>query len=423
MLKLILLALISSFSIRYAHAAADYSRPDCVKMLVSSGSLENADSSPHLVQKNLNHMMAGKYRDLAVVLKDPDSFIASMTARFEAQKLITPGNPHKFDYSEIGLPALAVMRQGLTQKMAALKIKSEDAALAHVYMTRLLSEVDATAAKGQIDYATTIELSTYYARIAGYFDHFKLTLWQRTFLKLDRYVVGYHPLSMKEEFEIYTARKFSLFQPHAAQFGEPVGFKGYENDYAAAFADKDQLLTIIVPTGVALETDVLLRLASRRKVSLTGLTIDPILADGFHRPTGHFWYHDLRHQSAKWVEKTRYMTANGISEAQEPELNRRIDLWAAELELAIGNIQDPDLKAAVEFITFGLYYDTGVPVVPSTYSDLSTSHYFAALALVLGREGLSFQKPIRSLRRAEEWFANFWTPKIDEERVFLEELK
>ena len=321
------------------------------------------------------------------------------------------------------------MKLGLEKKMAELaadlpsglreKLKHQDVETSLQYMASLLSEIQGHLANGKISYATTIEVGSYFARIAGYFDQMKISRWKRLFLRVDRYVSGYHPLPLEEEYRNYLERKFSLFQPNAAQFGEPIGFKKYENEFTEAFQDKNSLSVILLPTASALDADVLMRLMSRRKISLVGLAIEPIQADGFYRPSGHFWYHDLRHESAKWVEKIRYMKAHQIPLNKERALDHRADDWLVDLEHSISQISDPNLRAAVEFISFSIYHDAGIPVVPSSYVELSTSHYFAALSLIIGRENLNFKQPLKSIRDAQKWFAEFWKSRLEQENEFL----
>jgi hypothetical protein len=69
----------------------------------------------------VNQKMVEKYPDLEFILKDPVAFKAEMQNRFKRQKEIDPENPHRFDFSEVGLAELKVVQKMIPEEIAELK--------------------------------------------------------------------------------------------------------------------------------------------------------------------------------------------------------------------------------------------------------------------------------------------------------------
>jgi len=71
-----------------------------------------------------------------------------------------------------------------------------------------------------------------------------------------------------------------------------------------------------------------------KSIEIVGVTAQPIMADGFLRPGGDFWMHDVRHSSVKLQKRQRYIERHQLGEAQMRALDAKAEEWANELEQA-----------------------------------------------------------------------------------------
>jgi hypothetical protein len=155
-----------------------------------------------------------------------------------------------------------------------------------------------------------------------------------------------------------------------------------------------------------------------------GVTPKPIQADGFLRPSSDFWIHDLRHESAKFHKKKIYLENNKIDPRNEKKLNDQLDHWYLELDNAALKIQDPELKSAVELLTFNFYHDRGYPIAPSTFinADVKAVHFGLLVLLKASKVGVDFKNPVKNLKAAEKWLKDYWLAKLPEEKKFLTDM-
>ncbi len=380
---------------------------------------------PTAISANFNEEMANRYPKLKMIFKDPDAFVATMRERFRLQKQLTPHQPLLFDYSDVGLPLLADINKALERKIQFLSeiqrnqlyrgksnISTDEIAVALQYLNDLHQEAQSAIQANAIRYLPLIELSYYASRAIGHFDAGEYSFAQRLYLQIDRNLDGYQQHSMADEYALYKERKFKLFHDKSAS----SGFQAAEGEFERVFADQDQLNIILVPTNEALDRDAFLRLM-RYDIGLTGFTYDPIIADGFLRPSGDFLVHDLRHESAKYLEKIKYLQSHGLTHAQFSALGPAIDRWTIELNHETGEIKDPQLKEAVDLLVFNFYHDRGYPQVPSAFLNRKKDVVaFALYAMMkISGQGVPFRNPYRYLPQASEWLRNFWLARLDQE--------
>jgi hypothetical protein len=423
-------------------AGADYSRPICTSLYRAIGpSIENASiTERQAVQNLLNNKLSEKFPDLKIILKDPDEFIATMENRFNAQKLLTPENPYLFDYTEVALPVFKKMDKGIADRLEELKAIQEKLKTEGIfsslkkkypedelktsikYLEELKQEISAKISAGKVNYKDTVELSYFYGPVMGHFDTREMSFLNRTMLKLDRHIEGHKQMPIETEYNAFKNRDFHLFQE-----GQVSGSSGYvaaQDPFTDAFKDKNKLQTLIVPNDDQLDCDIFMRLMSREKINIVGVTPKPIMADGFLRPSHDFWIHDLRHESAKFHKKKLYLENNKITPENEKKVNDQLDQWYVELDHAVAKIKDPNLKDAIDMLIFNFYHDRGYPIAPSSFinADLNNVHFGLLGLLKLSKTGVTFKNPISNLKAAEKWLKEYWIEKIPEEERFLKEV-
>jgi hypothetical protein len=380
----------------------------------------------------LNAKVLKKYPQLAAVLSDPDAFMGQMRARFEAQKNIPGADPYGFDFSEWGVPALEGMSKALAEKANELDpllirvVPTQDPRVEeHIGVAQLLDtmrkDIDgllAQQAKGEpLPYRRVQELSFFAARTIGLLDVPKLNLRDQVFLQIDRYLQGYEKGSLARESQRYHDNDWSLFQKTS-----PVdGFKAAEPTFERAFFNPDRLEMLALPTIDELGPEPFTRLAPY-DMFIFGVTKDPAAADGFVRPGGDFFIHDVRHSSAIFHRREPYEQQHGLNDAQVQKLEKRIDLWKTELDAARAAIPDKQLRWAIGFVMFNYHHDRGFPMVPSSYTSDEATHQVPQLLymmLKLSNQPVGFDKPKQTLAKAQEWLNAFWAQRLPDEQAIL----
>ena len=379
-----------------------------------------------------NREVTDKNPRLAQVLSDPDRFVADLEGRFEAQKAKTPDDPYGFDFSDYGLPVLQSLKGQLAGKIEKVqaqldKLESASAPMrfAHraqiaehkaglQYLAVLGHEIASHLDQGTIGYRRLIELSYFSARAMGHFDLGDLTLKDRAMLQVDRYMQGYRSTSIAEEQAHFADGKFSVFQADS-----PVGgFKPVQKPFEQAFFDKEKLSMIALPTTLDLSGAELMRLVPYN-VFLLGVTDKPFPADGFVRPGGDFWLHDIRHSSAIFGKRQAYEAEHGLDEARSAKLQKKMDVWALDLETARAQVQDKDLGAAIDLLVFNSHHDRGLPIAPSSYLtekvDLAPRALYATYRVA--GQSTAFKNPGQTMDRAYAWLKAFWLPRLNEEKA------
>lgn len=385
-----------------------------------------------------NAEMAKKYPGLALVLKDPDAFLGKMRERFDQQKKLTPNDPYSFDFSEYGVPFLKNLDSKLEGKIEALKAeqdklnntfflspaalgrseKIKDRGCGIEFLTALQQESSKLAEGGQVSYKRIQEIGHFAAYALGHFDHEKLSLPERAFLKIDRHIEGHEDVTIQEQFRRYRDGEFSVFQAKS-------GSKGYarvEDRYVQGFQNPDKLEMLNLPSMDELENDIFMRMMNH-PIYIAGVTENPLPADGFVRPGGDFFLHDVRHNSGIFVEREEYIERNQMTPAQVAKMDKRSELWYREYKDSVDKISDPGLKGAVELVGFNIHHDRGHVMMPSNYLKDGAGSVPRALYLALKVSGqgeaYGVDKGLPNLNRGHEWLQNFFLSRLDQEIEIL----
>jgi hypothetical protein len=370
-----------------------------------------------------NRALVGKYPTLDVVLRDPDRFIADLSARFDAQKKVTPANPYAFDFSDYGLPVMKGISAALEKEISEVEKGTDhpaERAKGVAYLQALKADVDGHLSRGEISYRRTQELSYFVSEALGHFDHRRETAMQRAFLVIDRYLDGYTPKSLDRQIDNYHRNAFSVFDTRAAKSS---GLDEFHDTFDTAFFSTDKLELISLPTMEALNDDIFFRLSAYNLFPI-GVAADPIAADGFVRPGGDFRVHDLRHSSDMFSRRKVYEAEHHMTEPQIRKLQKRIDVWRAELFGAIEKIPDRNLRGAVIFQAFNYHHDRGRPMVPSSFLPEKVDYTPKLLAMMQNVAGQDKGfKGQRYVQESYKWLRQFWLPKLDEERAILGEVE
>lgn len=389
----------------------------------------------------LNRNLSEKYPELNFVLKNPDAFVLEMRHRFNEMKKIDPKNPHEFDFSEVGIPALKYARKSLIKKIHELryritelrqkalgtsplnfytltKLENElnDLKVANRYFTELKQFADTSLEQGKITYLKSIKYLYYFSRAIGHFDNYDLPYLSGKYLEVDRKLQGYHQMSLADEYTLYKSGQFDLFQMDS----KSSGFVRAEPLFAKIALDKERLGTILIPSPVSLDRDILMRLMSK-EINIIGITADPIDADGFRRPGGDFWMHDLRHESGKIFEIFKYRYQRTLNAEQIKKLDELQDYWYYDLENKISQIKDPDFRNAVELMAFSYHHDRGFPLIPSLWlkRDSDKIAYALVFMLTISGQGAGYKNLTKNTVKAREWISQFWKLHLDEELQIL----
>ncbi len=441
-----------------------YQSPKLMKALRFETPAELSISPAEQKAYELNNAeMAMKYPGLALVLKDPDAFLAKMSERFEEQKKLTPNDPYSFDFKEYGLPFLKTLGDKIGGKIEALKAEQEKlqntfflspAAIGRTerikergvwscnpfpafppaqigrterikergvgieFLQALKAESDKLAQGGEVSYKRIQEIGHFAAYALGHFDHEKLSLGQRAFLEIDRHIEGHEDVTIQEQFRRYQNNEFTVFQGKA-------GSKGYdrvEKQYVDGFQNPDKLEMLNLPSMDELGGDIFMRMMNH-PIYIAGVTDNPIPADGFVRPGGDFFLHDVRHNSGIFVERKDYIERNQMTPEQVKKMDKRGELWYREYKDAVENISDPGLKGSVELVGFNFHHDRGHLMMPSNYLKDGAGPVPRALyvALKVSGQGKEYgvDKGLPNLNRGHEWLQNFFLSRLDQEIEIL----
>jgi len=404
-------------------------------------SLRRPQSHSRTATAILNRQLAKKYPELAPILKSPTRFTKTMEARFAAQKKLTPRSPLTFDFSELGMPVARTMAGKLDKKISEhqraitkmrdkmpknrarlLRRRNLGKRIAErqkgiEYLKELKAELAGVGAKGKVSYQQIVELAYFYSRAVGHFDRTKINLRDRLLLPADSKIQGYKQLSIEKELAMYRGRQFSLFQNKSAYKGVERFAKPFENAFTGSGG---KLGLLVIPTTLELGTDIFLRLLGH-DIFILGVTDQPIAADGFVRPGGEFWMHDMRHSTSVFGKGETYLKNNRVAPAKRQKLQERMDKWNLELTKAVAQVPDKQLRSAIKLFVFNYHHDRGLPMVPSSYTGRSPgpTHMFLYRMLRISKQRRGYKNPGRTFKQAYTWLQDFWLPKLGEERALL----
>lgn len=415
-------------------AVNTYASDDCYKSL--SAFTETNQDSIYWSQKLMK-----KYGEkegtahLKPIFENPFKFKEQMQERFNRQKLITPDDPLQFDYMDMMEVELKTMSKNIVKEIEEvmshrLKFKLKSHYFTNVekglrdfdtgieYLNSLKKEIDQTLRRGTISYRRAIELSYYYSRATGYFDRLDISLKRKVLLKVEEHIQGYKKYSIQKEYELYKQRNFNW----ARRLSKFVSAFNWGTDiFTEAFENKETLEFILMPTHGHMGIDIFHRVMPSG-VHLIGMTADPIGADGFFRPGGLFWMHDIRHSVLIHLRMLSYLKNNELKGELANKLIAKIDTWHREIDDASRLIEDKELRKVTRRLIFNIYHDRGYPIVPSSITKINHHYTMDALYHLLEQTGDGVKMELNSHKRVPEafhWIKNFWESKHIEEEILL----
>lgn len=394
----------------------------------------------------VNQKMVEKYPDLEFLLKDPVSFKEEMQRRFKEQKKLDPENPHRFDFSEIGLTELRIVRKMIPEEIAELKQrliaietrqntksvsnqlkglvlrdqqKKMELEIGLKFLDALLKETNFHLKKGKIDYLSFNEIAYFYARATGWFDRDSMRWRDRFMLIFEAKIQGYKKFPIQQEYEFYLNRDFKLSRSKSLWKENQRAMDLFKKD----FWKKEELDFIMIPSHAHLGPDIFHRLMAY-DVHIVGITRSPIGADGFLRPGGLFWIHDAVHSALIHITKKDYMETKQINQKEFEKMRPQIDQWFLELDKESKAIEDKTFRRVTRRLIFNMHHDRGYPLVPSVILNLPKLPGNAyALYFLLENYGHGVTMPPntkRLLPKSYEWIQNFWKAREAQEQELLE---
>jgi len=401
--------------------------------------------SKSLSARILDERIGEKYAKLGIVTSDPEQFLKNMQERYREQKAKDPSHPLDFEYKEFALASVSFVadhlidhQMELRERLAKLQEKNNrmktsvlrrflqlkglqkeirEVEIALQYESELLQEANSYIVKDSISYRRSLEFFYYSLRALGHFDSRDQTLMTQLYLEIDRAFQGYKQKSIEEEYSMYQAREFMILQKQSSL----RGFRVAEAPFLAAVKGADNLDSVVVPVHVDLGRDIFLRLMSHG-VHLVGVVADPFHADGFVRPSGDFWMHDIRHETLKVYELAVYLESTGLTDAQIKTFQQMQERWWLELEAEMSQVKDPDLREAIDLVQFNFFHDRGKPVIPSVWKSRDDAFVFVGLLYMLkvSGQGWGYKDVVKNTTAAYRWLDQFWDARIDQEMSFLQ---
>ncbi|MGZ3724402.1 MAG: hypothetical protein ACXWQQ_01295 [Pseudobdellovibrio sp.] len=383
--------------------------------------------------------IAAKYPAFKDVLLDPQKYFKQLTERFELQKNIDPEHPYDFDFSDWSTPLFTEMHKLLLEKKASLnkrlalmksnslrqwfnKEKIANVELGLEYFNEMQAELEHHIQSGKTSYRETFEIGYFYARMAGLFDVSVLksvNLRDRILLNLDEYTEGYEKKSVQAELDLYHARQVQLFDRATPISTWQAASKPFED----AIFNKEKLEVIMLPTTEALGEDIFMHLLST-DIHLVAVGVEPIKADGYDRPSGLFFMHDLRHSSFMYYRTMLYKRQYELSREQLDVVSRYMAEQSSELDREIEKLTDRNLAGAIRFYLFNQHHDSGYQYAPSSYLVNNAYHapFILYTQMLIAGQPRHFNS-IFYIPKARKWVEDFWLKRLDAEEALIKSLK
>lgn len=389
-----------------------------------------------------NKKLAERYPKFAFAFKDPEAFVADMRSRFEKQKAITPEDPRQFDFPEAAeslkfiVEDLATFREELIKDLQKEKRtlsnrlshavfnerskKVENITKALSFVNRLQGDITKMIESNKYPYIDTVNATYFYSRIRGYFQFAELNTYYTIAKYLDMVMHGYRKKSMDQELEMYKKAEGAIVQVRSGKIA--TEFRIAEVPFKNAFERKDYLEYVVIPSVHAMGESAFMHVLPHN-IHIFGATNTPIAADGFNRPGGLFWSHDVRHEADRYMKVRGYVEAQKMTEEQWSTMKLYMHKWQSEFLELRKSIQDPDLQASVKHYHFYTHHDVGVPLTPSMFLNLHRNglkvYYGFLIHKKFSKQGPGFNKWIENTNKAQEILENFWKERLPIERAIL----
>lgn len=396
-----------------------------------------------------NAQQAEKNPFLAGVLRDPGAFKKDLEARFAQQKRLTPEDPYQFEFGDYGVPVLKDIDEMLSLEIAELAAKRDkgltgtgfraavSAAFGAIgdlfnplrwskdpnkdqgiaYLKELQGEVRSHIAADSISYRRLQELGHWSATALGHFDDEDLSLRDRSMLVIDRFLLGKERASIPEQQRRFQENDFALFRKDAGDHGIRLATETFEHD----FFHPDRLEMVALPVARSLGPGVFMQMLPH-DIFLLGITREPEQADGFNRPGGDFYLHDIRHASSIYTKRKIYEKEHNLSQAQKEKLEVMQSVWKKEMTEERKAVESKELRYAIGFLGFNHHHDRGIPQLPSSFlaEDPDTIALWLYRALKLSEQPTGFENPKATIQEAYSWLQDFWLKRLPQEEAILE---
>lgn len=393
--------------------------------------------------KKRTKILADRYPDLAFVFKDPDAFYENVRQRFEAQKKITPEDPRQFDFPE----AATTMRQiredlqkfrddvvaemqkqettiGNRVSQAVLGKKSKKTEVLNKvvqYVDKLQGDIDKMVSSNTYPYRDTIYTLYYYSRIRGFFQFKGLGAYYQVAKFIDMSMHGYRRLNIDQELRLYEQKGSPIVQVRSGRIA--TEFRMAEVPFREAFERTDKLEYVVIPSVYALGSTAFMHVLPHR-IHIFGASNTPVPADGFNRPGGLFWMHDVRHEADRYMKINSYRKAQNLTSKQDRELTLLMHQWHADFLAMKNTIKDENLKAAVEHYHFYTHHDIGVPLIPSMFLNHHRGGLNVYYAFLYHKKWAgqtpAFKDWFNTTKQVHEVLEKFWNERLPAEKALLQ---
>ncbi len=389
-----------------------------------------------------NEKLANRYPNLRFVFKDPEAYVTEMRARFEKQKDITPEDPRLFDYPEAKptidfikndliqfrqelIAELQIAKKSLVNKALLMGLKKQSSKVKDLnkalrYVNRLDSEISDMLNSNRYPYINTVYMTYFYSRVRGYFQFKDLTSYYQVTKWIDMFMHGYRKKDMDTELSLFKNLDSPIVQVRSSRIASE--FRIAEVPFKKAFDNKDELEFIVIPSVYALGSSAFMHILPH-SIHIIGATNSPIQADGFNRPGGLFWMHDVRHEADRFMKITGYSKTQSLNEKQHDLLKLYMHKWHNEVIALKNSFSDPNIKNAINHYHFYTHHDVGVPMIPSMFlnhHENGLSVYYAFLFHKKNADqGPDFQHWVKSTQEAQRVLTKFWSDRLQIEKDIL----
>ncbi|RYZ99025.1 MAG: hypothetical protein EOP11_19950 [Proteobacteria bacterium] len=292
----------------------------------------------------------------------------------------------------------------------------EDIELGQKYIRELGAEIQTAIKAGKVNYDQMLELSHFFTRAIGYFDRYGFNYKYKLFMELEYKIQGYKDLPMKDEYAMYKKREFFLFQKPSSNESTRIGSEQLQK----AFANRDKLETIIVPTPLSLNLDVFYQLQPHY-IYPVGISDMPIGADGVIRHGGLFYAHDMGHSGLMMDGMKPYF--KDIDDLNVPKVTGQMTEWYSQYLKALNKVEDKELRHAIRHLAFNIHHERGYPLAPSTYVNLKkppgTSYLLFLMYEYSGQTPGMGKHAYANIPKAYAWLKEFWKVREAEEAAML----
>lgn len=220
---------------------------------------------------------------------------------------------------------------------------------------------------------------------------------------------GYRRLTIDQELSLYKNDGNPIVQVRSGKIAND--FRTAELPFLDAFERKDVLEYVVVPSIQALGASAFMHVLPYQ-IHFFGATNSPVQADGFNRPGGLFWMHDVRHEADRYMKWNSYKKAQSLSLKQEKQFRLQMQEWQTEFLEFKNKITDPDLKASVEHYHFYMHHDIGIPMIPSMFLnhhlDGITVYYAFLFHKKWSGQTPAFKNWFDITQKTQELLTQFW---------------